>query len=161
MAWYSLAIFLSSAGLMVLEIAAGRLLAPYIGVSLYSWTAIIGVVLAGIAVGLAAIWTLSSTGRLSDADDVGSGVVYGLLAGLGFGFLLIFLSLGGDDSGIWTLVPARIAGTISSYQYGSMRSTTSDRHSVAGASSGGIHAYRGSLRGCRGSVASSGGGGVS
>ena len=51
MAWYALAIFLSSAGLMVLEIAAGRLLAPYIGVSLYSWTAIIGVVLAGIAFG--------------------------------------------------------------------------------------------------------------
>jgi hypothetical protein len=35
-AWYAAAIFLSSASLMVLEIAAGRLLAPYIGVSLYS-----------------------------------------------------------------------------------------------------------------------------
>ena len=34
---------------MVLEIAAGRLLAPYIGVSLYSWTAIIGVVLGGLS----------------------------------------------------------------------------------------------------------------
>ena len=57
-AWYAGAIFLSSAGLMVLEIAAGRLLAPYIGVSLYSWTAIIGVVLGGLSLGnwLGGIW---------------------------------------------------------------------------------------------------------
>ncbi|MEO0719944.1 MAG: fused MFS/spermidine synthase, partial [Pseudomonadota bacterium] len=32
---------------MALEIAAGRLMAPYVGMSLYSWTAIIAVVLAG------------------------------------------------------------------------------------------------------------------
>ncbi|MBI4318971.1 MAG: fused MFS/spermidine synthase [Chloroflexi bacterium] len=36
---------------MAIELAASRILAPYIGVSLYSWTGIIGVVLAGIAVG--------------------------------------------------------------------------------------------------------------
>ena len=51
LAIYALAIFLSSAGLMALEIAAARLLAPYIGVSLYSWTAIIGVVLGGLSLG--------------------------------------------------------------------------------------------------------------
>lgn len=55
---YALAIFLSSAGLMALEIAAARLLAPYIGVSLYSWTAIIGVVLGGLSLGnwLGGVW---------------------------------------------------------------------------------------------------------
>jgi spermidine synthase len=36
---------------LVLEIAAGRLLAPYVGVSLTTYTGIIGVILAGIAVG--------------------------------------------------------------------------------------------------------------
>jgi predicted membrane-bound spermidine synthase len=36
---------------MVVEIVAGRILAPYLGVSLYTWTGIIGVVLAGIAAG--------------------------------------------------------------------------------------------------------------
>lgn len=51
LALYALAIFLSSAALMALEIAAARLLAPYIGVSLYSWTAIIGVILAGLSLG--------------------------------------------------------------------------------------------------------------
>ena len=49
--WYGAAIFLSSAVVMVLEISAGRLIAPYVGVSLYTWTAIIGVVLAGLSLG--------------------------------------------------------------------------------------------------------------
>lgn len=37
--------------MLVLEIVAGRLLAPYIGVSLYTWTSIIGVILAGLSLG--------------------------------------------------------------------------------------------------------------
>src|SRR5205814_8385011 len=36
---------------MALEIAASRFLAPHMGVSLYSWTGIIGVVLAGVMIG--------------------------------------------------------------------------------------------------------------
>ncbi len=48
---YGLVVFLSSAVVMVLEITAGRLIAPYVGVSLYSWTSIIGVVLAGLSLG--------------------------------------------------------------------------------------------------------------
>jgi spermidine synthase len=51
-AWAAYAIvFVASAATLVLEIAAGRLLASYFGVSLYTWTSIIGVVLLGIAVG--------------------------------------------------------------------------------------------------------------
>jgi hypothetical protein len=41
----------TSAAVLVLEILAGRLLAPYLGVSLATYTGIIGTVLAGIAVG--------------------------------------------------------------------------------------------------------------
>jgi drug/metabolite transporter (DMT)-like permease len=70
-----------------------------------------GLVFAGIGVGLVAIWTLSSSERLAAGDDVAAGVLFGTLAGLGFGGLLIFLSLGPDTSGIWTLLPARISGT--------------------------------------------------
>ena len=49
--WYGLTIFLSSAILLVIEITAGRLIAPYVGVSIYSWTSIIGVILAGLSLG--------------------------------------------------------------------------------------------------------------
>jgi predicted membrane-bound spermidine synthase len=40
----------SGAGLVV-EIIAGRMLAPYVGMSVYSWTAVIAVVLAGFSMG--------------------------------------------------------------------------------------------------------------
>lgn len=40
-----------SAASMVVEIVAGRMIAPYVGMSLYTWTAIIAVVLAGLSAG--------------------------------------------------------------------------------------------------------------
>lgn len=48
---YTAAVFLTAAGSLILEIVAGRLIAPYVGMSLYTWTAIIAVVLAGLSVG--------------------------------------------------------------------------------------------------------------
>jgi len=50
-ALYASIIFLSSALVLVLEMVAARLIAPFVGVSLYSWTAIIGTVLAGLSIG--------------------------------------------------------------------------------------------------------------
>lgn len=44
-------VFISNACIMILELVAGRIVAPYIGVSLYTWTSIIGIVLAGISLG--------------------------------------------------------------------------------------------------------------
>jgi len=43
---------------MIMEIVAARLLAPYVGVSLYTWTTLIGVLLAGLSLGnwLGGIW---------------------------------------------------------------------------------------------------------
>ena len=55
--------FVTSAGVLVLEILAGRLLAPYVGVTLETYTGIIGTVLAGIALGN---WL---GGRLADTRD--------------------------------------------------------------------------------------------
>ena len=43
--------FLANGCLLVLELVAGRILAPTVGVSLYTWTAVIGVVLAGLSLG--------------------------------------------------------------------------------------------------------------
>lgn len=51
----------ASACSMALEITAGRMIAPYVGMSLYSWTAVIAVVLAGLTLGH---WI---GGRLADA----------------------------------------------------------------------------------------------
>ena len=44
-------IFFSSACIMVVELVAGRLIARHLGSSLYTWTSIIGVVLAGMSIG--------------------------------------------------------------------------------------------------------------
>jgi MFS family permease len=43
--------FLANGCLLVLELVAGRILAPEVGVSLDTWTAVIGVVLAGLVLG--------------------------------------------------------------------------------------------------------------
>lgn len=44
-------LFISSACLMTVELVAGRVVAPYIGVSLYTWTGIIGACLTGMSLG--------------------------------------------------------------------------------------------------------------
>src|SRR3972149_218028 len=44
-------VFIASFCTMVIELVAGRIMAPYVGVSLYTWTSIIGVVLAVIIIG--------------------------------------------------------------------------------------------------------------
>lgn len=48
---YGAVVFATSALVLVVEIVAARLIAPFVGVSLYSWTAIIGVILAGLSLG--------------------------------------------------------------------------------------------------------------
>lgn len=55
---YAFTVFCASAALMIIEIVAARLLAPYVGVSLYTWTTLIGVLLAGLSLGnwLGGIW---------------------------------------------------------------------------------------------------------
>ena len=50
--WLLLALQIGISGAsLVVEIVAGRMIAPYVGMSLYSWTAIIAVVLAGFSLG--------------------------------------------------------------------------------------------------------------
>jgi len=68
-------VFLAGASTLVLEIAAGRLLASFFGVSLYTWTSIIGVILAGISLG-------NYLGG-AVADRAGSGRALGLVLATG------------------------------------------------------------------------------
>jgi spermidine synthase len=44
-------VFFSAACIMIIELVAGRLIARHLGSSLYTWTSIIGVILAGMSVG--------------------------------------------------------------------------------------------------------------
>lgn len=68
-------VFLTSAAVLVLEIIAGRLMAPYVGISLETFTGIIGTVLAGIALGAAV------GGRLADRYDAKALLGPALVAG--------------------------------------------------------------------------------
>ena len=51
LAGVGLVVFFANAALLVLQLVAGKLLAPFIGSSLETWTSVIGVFLAGIALG--------------------------------------------------------------------------------------------------------------
>lgn len=86
---YATAVFVSSALLMVLELVAARLIAPHVGVSLYTWSAVIGVVLAGLSAGnaLGGIWAdrragPTSAGGVLLAAGVASLAIPGLLRAL-------------------------------------------------------------------------------
>src|SRR5215472_13396527 len=70
-------VFLANAALLVLQLVAGRLLAPFIGSDLYSWTSIIGVFLTGIALGNA------YGGKLADRFPSPRMLAFVLLAGAG------------------------------------------------------------------------------
>src|SRR5687768_687268 len=70
----AIVLFVSSFCTLVIEIVAGRMMAPYVGVSLYTWTSIIGVVLAGISLGA---W---AGGMLADRRPVASTLGWLLIA---------------------------------------------------------------------------------
>lgn len=68
-------VFGSSAAVLMLEILAGRLMAPYVGVSLETFTGIIGTILAGIAAGAA--WGGSIADRRDPRPLIGPALVLG------------------------------------------------------------------------------------
>lgn len=80
--WYGATLFLSSAILLVIEITAGRLIAPYVGVTIYSWTSIIGVILAGLSLGnwLGGLWADNGGGEISTGIVLASSGVFSLFS---------------------------------------------------------------------------------
>lgn len=90
-------VFFTSAAVLVLEILAGRLVAPYVGVSLETYTGIIGTVLAGIALGSAV------GGRVADRYDprvlLGPVLAAGGIAALASVPIIAALGPGVADSG--------------------------------------------------------------
>ncbi len=100
-----LTVFLANGAIMALELVAGALVARYLGQSLYTWTAIIGVILGGMSLGH---W---AGGRL--ADRFPSPRLMGwlfFLAALAIVAILLLNRLAGEDLGLAALSwPARIA----------------------------------------------------
>lgn len=86
---YAIAVFVSSALLLVLEIVAARLIAPYVGVSLYTWSAVIGIVLAGLSVGnaIGGAWA----DRKATADAAGGVLVAAGVSSLVIPWLLMLV----------------------------------------------------------------------
>ena len=92
-------VFASSACVMIIELVASRLIAPTLGVSLYTWTSVIGVILAGISLGN------YLGGRLADryASSGFLGVIFAL-ASLG-SLSILWLNDGLQDVQFWTHLP--------------------------------------------------------
>jgi len=86
-AFLALVLLLSSAGGLVVEIVAGRLIAPYVGMSLYTWTAIIAVVLAGLSIGY---WV---GGRLAGSNVSDQSALSRLAVALGLAGVTCLLAL--------------------------------------------------------------------
>jgi spermidine synthase len=88
-------VFLANAGLLVLQLLAGRYLAPFIGSSVETWTCVIGVFLTGIALGN------HFGGKLADRNPstraLGRLLVLGGLASLSMILWWIVFQLTGAD----------------------------------------------------------------
>ncbi len=95
---YSVVIFTSSALLLVQEIVAGRLIAPYVGVSLYTWTAVLGVILAGMSLGnwLGGVWADRGAGERA----AGSVLLGAALASLAIPWLLTLIAPSVQQAGL-------------------------------------------------------------
>lgn len=78
-------VFFTSALVLVIEIVAGRLMAPFVGVSLEAFTGIIGTVLAGIALGSAV------GGRLADHSNPRRLIAMALILGGVFTWLSVLV----------------------------------------------------------------------
>jgi spermidine synthase/uncharacterized membrane protein YiaA len=49
--WLNATVFLTGAGIMTVELVASRLIARYLGSSLYTWTGVLSIILAGLSLG--------------------------------------------------------------------------------------------------------------
>ncbi|MBE3145368.1 MAG: fused MFS/spermidine synthase [Planctomycetes bacterium] len=95
-------IFLASVCVMMVEIVAGRLAARHIGSSLYTWTAVIGVILGGITLGY------YIGGRLADSLPARKTISWLLAASSGACIAIIILNnLVGEWTFLWRMEMAQ------------------------------------------------------
>lgn len=118
----SMTVFFSSGCVMVLGLAASRLVAKDLGSSLYTWTSVLGVLLAGVAAGV------YLGGRIADRHHArrALAVLFGLASAACVGVIVVDNVVGGS-LGLWRLswpmhvfvhvllvffVPSTLLGTI-------------------------------------------------
>jgi tetratricopeptide (TPR) repeat protein len=116
-------VFLSSGCIMVLELVAGRLTARHLGSSLYTWTSVIGVVLAGITIGnylggriadrFHATKALSVLFGIASVTCVGTVVLNNLVGGWMFLWYMSWPLRVFTHVAIVFLIPSTLLGTIS------------------------------------------------
>jgi predicted membrane-bound spermidine synthase len=92
-------IFFANAALLVLQLVAGRLLAPFVGSSLETWTSIIGVFLTGIALGNG--WG----GKLADRYPTPRTLAILLLVGAATALWMLALPLLLNATGVYKMLP--------------------------------------------------------
>lgn len=140
-------VFITSVCVMVLELTASRLIGKHVGSSLYTWTSVIGVVLAGITLGN---WL---GGYLADRYDRARSLAWMyLLASISCGSVLWLDQLVGGlprpESFSWPawvltvvsgifLIPALTLGTVSPL----VASMALDRSSKTGSTVGNVYAW--------------------
>jgi len=100
----SATIFISSFCIMVLELVAARLIARHLGSSLYTWTAVIGIVLAGISLGN------YFGGRIADRFRAAKALsVLFVISSLSCVLVVILNNIAGEWIWLWHLSwPARV-----------------------------------------------------
>ena len=144
---FNLLVFITSVCVMTLELTASRLIGKHVGSSLYTWTSVIGVVLAGITLGN---WL---GGWLADRFDRGRSLAWMyLLASLSCGSVLwldqLVANIPRPDSLSWPawvltlvalifLLPALALGTTSPL----VASMALDRSSKTGSTVGNVYAW--------------------
>jgi MFS family permease len=101
-------VFASSFCVMVIELVAGRIIAGHLGSSLYTWTSVIGIVLAGLALGNYV------GGRLADRFEVRRTLPVLFLAASATAISIsIFNDFVGEMRFLWLLPwPARVASHV-------------------------------------------------
>lgn len=67
------------------------------------------VTVAGLVIALPAVWLISGGGGSRPDDGRPSGLLDGILAGLGFGLLFLALDQAGDSAGLWPLAAGQAA----------------------------------------------------
>jgi tetratricopeptide (TPR) repeat protein len=101
-------VFISSGCIMILELVAGRLTARYLGSSLYTWTSVIGVVLAGITIGN------YLGGRIADKFPAGKALsALFAISSVACVMVVVMNNLVGGLAFLWQFsLPARVFGHV-------------------------------------------------